>query len=79
MIFNLILLFLIIGVTIIVHGLQGILSKILIHIMLFIYRPDTGLKPIALRSLKSHEDRNHRVGLIFSLTVACLLMGGSTF
>ena len=79
MLLNIILLLLVIGVTILVHRVQGFCARSILHIIIFIYRRDKGMKPIALKSLKSHEQRNHRVALIFSLTVAFLLLGGSIF
>ena len=70
-IFFLILMGLLIGVTLFVTNLQGILEIVLLYMMLFWEK--SSMRTLILKNLQAHRERNRLTSLIYSLTLGCII------
>lgn len=75
-ILNLILMFLLAGLTILTSVLQQYLEKMLLKfILLFCYK-DRKLEPIINKNMDSHRSRNSKTAMLFGLSVSFMMFAG---
>ena len=67
---NLIFIAMIIGMIILSNFLVSYIERIILYIILFIFRKDNNLKPVVISNLKGHKKRNLKTSLMYSIALA---------
>ncbi|CAD8115183.1 unnamed protein product [Paramecium sonneborni] len=78
-ILNIVFITMLVGITMIINLIQKVVEKIILHIILCIKSSDKNLKSIILNNLHSHESKNAKTTLIYSLGLSLIIFTGSSF
>ena len=76
-IMNIILFFLLFGLTALANLLQKPLEKLLIKLWLLLIYKDKPLEKIILKNMSGHSERNSKTALMFSITISFLIFAGT--
>ncbi|CAD8197204.1 unnamed protein product [Paramecium octaurelia] len=76
---NIVFVTMLVGVTMIINLVQKIVEKYLLYLILCLKPSDQNLKPVILNNLKSHQNRNAKTTLMYSLGLSLIIFTGSSF
>lgn len=78
-IFNCLLIVMMLGMILLVNMVQLPLEKLLLHLSLWISKRDKKLKVVIIKNMEGHRRRNGKTALMFTMTLAFLLLAGTGF
>jgi hypothetical protein len=76
---NLLLVVLIIGMILIAQAFIAPLEKMFLSLFIFLKPSDYKMKPIVLKNLRSHGNRNMKTSLMFTVTLSFLVFSSANF
>ena len=76
---NIILIIMIIGFVLLISLIEVPFEKLILNLMLCIYRKDRNLKTIILKNMQGHYNRNWKTTLMYTIALAFLIFSGTGF